>query len=282
MKQTMSRSPTETRALASEMRWALIAASVLVFAMGTALFVFAASTDSYFAWTVNPAITAAFMGAGFLAAGVLELRSARERDWSNARAGVVAVFVFTVVMLGVTLYHIDRFHTGEPRAWIWIAVYVAFPFIIIIALLRQARIPGEDPPRTMPLPDWLRVLTGVQAAVMLVVGIGLLAVPTSIAPHWPWQLSALTGRAIGAWLIGFGIAAAQATVENDVKRVSNVALSSIVFPALLFIALVRYQDQVTWSSATAWLLVFFLASVLFVGAVTFAGSREPGRFAERA
>lgn len=266
---TASASRPAHRHVIPEMRWALTTASVLVFIMGTALYLFAASTARYFAWTVNPAITAAFMGSGFLTAGVLELKSARERAWRNARPGVIAVLTFTVITLLVTLYHIDRFHTGQPQGWIWIVVYVAFPPALAIALVRQLQVAAADPERTTSLPVALKILIAAQSVVMLVIGVALLVVPLSVAPHWPWTLSALTGRAIGAWLIGLGMAAGQEVFENELRRVRNVALCSIVFPMLIFVALLRYHAQVRWNEAASWLFVAFWATVLIAGAATY-------------
>lgn len=271
---TISASQPGRRHVIPEMRWALTTASVLVFIMGSALYVFAASTARYFAWTVNPAITAAFMGSGFLTAGVLELKSAREHAWPNARPGVLAVLTFTVITLIVTLYHIDRFHTGQPQAWIWIVVYVAFPPALAIAFARQLRAAAADPERTTTLPAALKALIAAQAIFMLVTGVALLLVPLSIAPHWPWTLSALTGRAIGAWLVGLGLAAGQEVLEDDLRRVQNVALCSIVFPVLIFISLLRYHGEIKWSGAPSWVFVGFWTTVLVGGAAILLISRR--------
>ncbi len=268
----MTTARNDTQAVGREMRLVLLSASVLVFVLGAILFVFPASTARYFAWTINPPVTAAFIGSGFLAAGVLELRSARERTWSIARTGYSAVLAFTVVMLVVTLYHIDRFHTGEPQAWIWIAVYVAFPPLMLFALFRQLRIPGRDNAIVSPLPQWFRATIALQAIVLIGVGLLLLSVPLTVADYWPWQLSALTGRAIGAWLVGFGFAAGQSAIERDMIRVRNVALSSVVFAMLLFLAIARYRHQIAWGELTTWLFVVVAGSLLLVGIYCVAAS----------
>ena len=58
------------------MRALLAVAAVLVFLAGTQLFVFSTRTARYFAWTIDPPMTAAFLGAhyndhaGLLAMGV--------------------------------------------------------------------------------------------------------------------------------------------------------------------------------------------------------------------
>ena len=65
------------------------------------------------------------------------------------------------------------------------------------------------------LPLALRLLLGAIAGVLLLYGVALLAVPVQAATWWPWPLSDLTARAIGAWLVGLGWAAAQGQLSGD-------------------------------------------------------------------
>src|SRR5664279_3021694 len=59
------------------------------------------------------------------------------------------------------------------------------------------------------------------------------------AQVWPWTLTRLTGRAIGAWLVGLGIAAVQAVRENDWMRIRPATMSYVVFGGLELVALAR-------------------------------------------
>lgn len=94
--------------------------------------------------------------------------------------------------------------------------------------------------------------------------VALLVAPGFAAPLWSWQLTPLTARAIGAWLIGLGIAAAQVLREGDLMRVRNVQISSVAFVALQAIALARYPTVVSWSDPRLWGYLLFLASILAV------------------
>src|SRR4051812_15280641 len=77
------------------MRVMLAMAFLLVLIIGLVLFIGTEHTEIYFAWTMPSFITAAFLGAAYLAAGVLELLCSRERVWANGRIAVPAVMVFT-------------------------------------------------------------------------------------------------------------------------------------------------------------------------------------------
>src|SRR5262245_48284696 len=98
--------------LAAGMRTMLYAASVLVFSVGIALYLLTEQTDKYFAWTIQSALTAAFLGGAYWSACALEILAARRRLWADARVAVPAVIVFTALTLVVTLLHLDKFHFG--------------------------------------------------------------------------------------------------------------------------------------------------------------------------
>lgn len=253
------------------MRIILYAASILVLSVGISLYLLSGQTETYFSWTINPPLTAAFLGAGYLASFLLEFLSAKETTWARARTAVPAVWVFTTLTLIVTLVHLDRFHFNAPNfitvagTWVWLAVYLSVPVAMGLLWVHQARQPGAEPPRIAPLPAWLRILLAVQGAIMLLLGIIMLLFPEAIIPYWPWQLSPLTCRAIGAWGVGIGIIAAEAAWENDWLRLFPMMVSYAAYGILQTINLLRFSATLTWSSSAAILYAVFMISILFAG-----------------
>jgi hypothetical protein len=260
------------RPLTNAMRRMLLAASILVFLAGIQLFVLTENTERYFAWTVDPPLTAAALGGAYWASSILELGAARQPTWTRARIVLPAVFVFTTLTFVATLLHLDRFHLGnrfptttQLLAWAWIVVYALVPVLMSIVLVLQLRAAGADEPRRNPLPPWLRVILGLHAVVLLAFGFVLFVAPSSALSLWPWTLTPLTARIMGAWLLGLGLAAAQANAENDWGRVA-VATHMYAFLGILeFVALLRYPKTIDWAQPAALMYVLFLASVLLVG-----------------
>lgn len=263
--------PPGVRPTTLGMQRMLLAASVLVFIVGIQLFIFSEQTDTLFAWTIQPPLTAAFLGAAYWASFAMEFLASRRRVWAHARIAVPAVLIFTGLTLVVTLLHLDRFHLNSPNmitlgaAWAWLIVYVVVPPLMSVLLFLQLRTPGGDPPRQSALPAWVRMALAIHALIMIPLGIALLVAPEPTIRIWPWSLTALTGRAIGAWSLALGVAAAHAVWENDWARVQVATMSYTVFGVFELIALARYSQTVNWSSASAWIYVIFLASVLVVG-----------------
>ncbi len=59
-------------------RLLLYLASFLVLSVGLSVYLLSEKTGVYFSWTINPPLSAAFLGAGYLASFLLEFLSARE------------------------------------------------------------------------------------------------------------------------------------------------------------------------------------------------------------
>jgi hypothetical protein len=110
---------------------------------------------------------------------------------------------------------------------------------------------------------WL--LVGL-AVVLLAAGVALLVDPLRAADLWPWPLTPLTGRAIGAWLVGLGWAAAHARLIDDADQVWPLGPTGAVFVVLQAIALARYGDALDaagWAETMA-----YLAGLAWIGVVS--------------
>jgi hypothetical protein len=266
------------------MRKLLWIAATLVFLAGVQLFVFPERTERFFAWTIDSPLTAAFLGAAYWASVAFKIGAARQRVWAYARVAVPAVFVFTSLTLVATLLHLDLFHLGtefetttSAVTWFWIGIYAVVPLMMIVLAAKQWRAPGVDPPRGSALPRWIAGGLWVHAVVMLLVGAALFIAPERTASLWPWPLTPLTGRAVGAWVLSLGLAAAHSLWENDTRRLRPAAVGYIALGILEAIAALRFVDRVDWARLRAVVYVVFLASMVVVGiaALRLAGQQRP-------
>lgn len=260
------------------MRFTFYFAAALVALAAFPLFFFSERTDEFFSWTIQPPLTAAFLGAGYLTVTITAILATRQPEWTRVRIALPVVVSGVGLILLATLLHLDRFHLNSPviiaqlQAWAWLALYVALVPLIIWSMWQQRREPGVEIPRQAPLPGWLRGLMGITGAVMVLIGIGLFIVPTEVAAAvWNWPLSPLTGRMTGAWLIAIGISLVIGGGENDYQRLYIAAAAYIVYPILQAINLLRYSDTVQWSSATIWLLIAILISIFICGVTIMRG-----------
>jgi hypothetical protein len=254
------------------MRRLLVVAALLVFLAGFQLTVFPTRTADWFSWTVDVPMTAVFLGAAYWASAVLEVAGARASGWGRARLTVWAVLVFTTLTLVVTLLHLDKFHLGAEQpataravAWGWLAIYAGVPVLMVLGLVGQPRAAPSRAEGVRRLPPALRVLLGGLAAVLLVTGVALLLVPEWAAGGWAWPLTPLTARAVGAWLVGLGWAAAHAYRVDDTDDVHPLGLTGVAFVVLEAVALTRHGDALDWSG---WRAAAYVAGLGWIAVVS--------------
>jgi hypothetical protein len=255
---------TPPAAVVPAMRRLLWVAAALVFLAGVQLFVFPLRTDRYFAWTIDSPMTAVFLGASYWSAVGLEVGAARARLWGEARIAIPAVLVFTTLTLVVTLVHLERFHLDADLdlgtrtvTWLWIGVYVTVPVLTVLAWLAQRRT-STAVPRPSGLPLGVQVVLVALAAVLLATGVALLCAPGWADAAWPWPLTPLTGRAVGAWLVGLGTAAGHAVLLDDRGSLRPLAITGVAFGVLQTVALLRHGDELDWGRPPAAIYVAML------------------------
>ena len=246
-------------------RAGLVAIASVIFWLGLSLFVFPTHTDDLFAWTIQPPLTAAFLGASYWASTTLAVACASERDWACGRAFAAPYFVAGVVLLVVTIVHWDRFHMDAVTGWLWLILYAIFPPSVLLLLGRQLRTPGAEPPPGPRIATPLIALIGLQGVVMVALGVALVVAPADASSLWPWQLTPLTGRAIGTFVLAQGALSLTVCREADWSRVRPAMVQMLVLGTLDLIAVARFSDTLDWDTAGAWLYLGFVVSLLAVG-----------------
>ena len=251
--------------MASAPAWRLVfrASAVLALIAGLLLFAGATRTDDFFSWTIEPAQTAAFLGATYWAAAVLFTWASAQRQWTAMRIAALPELAVAVLLLVATQLHLDKFH-NDLFGYFWVAVYaVAAP--VLIYLFASARAPsdeGDRPPS--PMPVWLRLALLLQCAAFAVYGIGLFLSPSGFDGAWPWPLTPLTARAVAAFLIGFAIAGGIALRGNSLSRFRGAALTYAVLGALELLGAALHSSDFRGGVSLPLFAAFF-ATVLAVG-----------------
>ena len=99
--------------------------------------------------------------------------------------------------------------------------------------------------RDRPAPGPAASGAGRQGVVMLAFGAYLFVAPESADELWPWALTPLTARVVGAFVAGFGASALHAVAANDLPRFEGAALAYSALGALelMALALQRRPDR---------------------------------------
>jgi hypothetical protein len=267
---------TDVKPLAPGMRSPVVA-PVTRFLLGVPLVFLTTQTADYFAWTIAVPFTAAFLGANYFASALLAILASRETVWAYGRISISVALVFAPVLTAATFIHLDQFHLDSVFGWIWVIAYGIYCPMLAYFFLRQVRLPGGDPPRSAPLPGWMRAILWAHAALLIPLGIVLFIAPSTVADVWPWPLTPLTGRAISAWLLAFGVLAAHQLWENDLERIRVAPLGYIAVGVLQTMVIVRYPDDLEWGEAGVWVYLALVASTFVLGAFGYLALRRSRR-----
>jgi hypothetical protein len=244
---------------------------------GALLFLGATRTDTWWSWTIQPPLTAATLGAFYWAAFVLILMAARSTTWARARPAVYPVAVIAVLLLLITLIHIDRFDLNSLFGVFWVVAYALVPVLLAWTLVEQRGTPGEDPRRARRLPRLLRRVLIVEGVVMLATGVLLLVAPGAADDVWPWALSPLTSRAIGSFLVGIALAALIAVREDDPLSFRGAALAYTALGLLELLALNLHIPDLGDRPAATTLYAAFWIAVVLTGGYGLRASRASSR-----
>jgi hypothetical protein len=259
----------EVRPTVPAVRTTYLLAAGLTLAGGFFAFVLAGQTEDWFAWTITPDLSAAFIGAGFWGTTVAAFLASREPYWDRTWIVLPPVMVLMLLSLAATFLHADKFDFESFFGWAWLAAYVAFPTVVLVMVSRQRQVTGGPSPR-QPFPVWITAVLAMLATVITAVAVALFLQPEELADIWPWALTPLTGRIIGSWLMGIGLAAALAAWEGCWRRFYPVAAWFAAIGVLELLALALHGGDVDWGDPSGWIYLAVVVVVTLVGAADLA------------
>ena len=245
-----------TRAIAA------LVVPILVVAFGM-LYFFPDNSGELFAWPIRPQMSAMMLGGTYLGGAYFFGRVIAAKRWHMVMLGWLPVSAFAGFLGIATLLHWDKFNQGHPSFILWAMLYLGLPVLLPLIWLRNrrtdpGRLAADDLQTPARLRTGLRLLGGLLTGVSLL----LLAVPDVMIPTWPWTISALTARVMGAMfvlpgLVGLGIAA------DGRWSAARIIIEAQVFAIVLILGAALFsRSDFDWSQPVAWL---FVGGMLAVG-----------------
>jgi hypothetical protein len=160
-----------------------------------------------FAWEIEPAMMAAFMGAGYLTGAYFFLNLIFIKEWHRIRVVLPAIGCFTMFMLLSTIFHWSRFDIRHIPFQAWLVLYIIVPPLITWLWFRNDQVdPGTIESGDVEVPETIRSLVKWISMVLLLVSFIGFAFPNFLIQIWPWVLTPLTARVTSGWiaLVGSG------------------------------------------------------------------------------
>jgi hypothetical protein len=245
-----------TRALAALIVPFLVVAFVI-------LYFLPGDSGKLFAWPIRPRMTEFLLGAAYIGGAYFFVRASLERHWHHVAVGFLPVTTFASLMLLATLLHWDRFTHDHVSFITWVFLYAITPGLVLGVWLRNLRTdPGIPDADDIDTPAPVLWTMGVAGLVLLTAGLLLFALPSLLISTWPWTLTPLTARVVGACfaLTGvFGLA-----IARDRRwAAARIALQSEAFAiVLILVGAVRAWTDFKIGNGFTWVFVGGLAAML--------------------
>jgi hypothetical protein len=247
-----------TRALSAFIAPFLLVAFVILYGLP-------GETKRLWAWPIQSQMTTMLLASAYLGGCYFFLRVLLvERHWAALRAGFVSVAVFASLLGVATILHWDKFSHDKVAFWLWAGLYFTAPFLVVAAWLanqRYAGRPAQDAPR---LGRVARGVVGGTGAVALATGLVLFLAPARAITVWPWPLTPLTSRVVGATFC-IGSAGLAVLADSRWETVRLMRRVQLVMFSLILVAAVRARHEFFTDRPLTWVM-----AVGFV--VAFAGS----------
>lgn len=155
-------------------------------------------TARLFAWRIMPPFTPMVLAAVYLGGAYFFLRAARATEWHRVGGGFVSVGLFASLMGVATIVHWSRFIHTNVAFWLWAGLYFTTPFLVFAAWWRNRREEPPAPVGDLRLPARAARLIGVAGIGAAAASLFLFLLPRLAIDIWPWALTELTARVMGA------------------------------------------------------------------------------------
>ena len=225
------------------------------------LYPFPGQTQRLFAWTIRPTMTPMVLASAYLGGFYFFLRVPRERRWASVKTGFLSVALFASLLGVATLVHWDRFNHQHVAFWLWTALYFAAPFLVIGAWVTNDRValPPTDGEQRLTGPS--RLIVGLVGLAALVTGIVMFVAPAQVIPVWPWLLTPLTCRVVGAI---FCLGSAGLGVFADPRWINLRLMLQVemIMIGLILIAAARARGEFYSDRPLTWLMLGGFVAVL--------------------
>ena len=225
------------------------------------LYLLPTRTARLWAWQIPVTMTSMTLAAAYLGGAYFFVQVARSRHWHEVGVGFLAVTTFASLLGVATLLHWDKFFHDRLAFWLWAGLYFTAPFLVIAAWLLNRRYAAPVAAGDVLLRPVERHVIVAVSVVALVTGVAMFAVPGTIADLWPWPLTPLTGRVIGATMC-LGGAGTGVWFDPRWTSVRLMLQVQVVMLSLILVAGIRARDEMIGGHLLGWPLLLGVLGML--------------------
>jgi hypothetical protein len=229
---------------------------------GPLLYFLPGRTAQYWAWEINPEMSAAWVGAGYTFGALAIWTILILGRFQKLFVPIMATWALSTVMLIATILHIDRFFIDRIQFWIWFIIYLALPFALPVTwwLNKRRAIPPQE--NDLLFPKQMTLIAPVISALFYLLAFILLFNPGFAASFWPWQLTPLMSRVISGWLMFIATGALCLLFERRYSVYREFIPQAGIWFALILLAGWRHANNFDFGRPAAY--IFFGMFIILV------------------
>ena len=223
---------------------------------GLLFFLLPGESAKVWPWPLPP-LAARFMGSLFVGGAACSVACVRARSTEG-------LFVLVLLALGDTLIALSGlFAIGTvgvtPSMIFFLTFFLGIAFFLAIVVLPE--VGTEVIPQRNPVRGALRTYFLVHLLVVLPVGLAMFLLPDWAQSHWPWKMTPLNVRFIGAFFFGAAFISGWALRQGSEELLLPVLVLYAVFAtlatvaSLIHIGLFDPARLVTWAFFTLYVFV---------------------------
>ncbi len=244
-----------------ETRWVSAIIVPFLVAAFAILYLFPDHTQALFAWGIRPRMSAMMLGAAYIGGAYFFVRAATNARWHWVMVGFLPVTTFATLLGIATILHWDRFNHGYISFFAWVGLYFTTPFIVLLLWLRNRSTDPGPTSHDRRVPRLVRLVIGIVGGLTLITSIFLFLQPGFMIGTWPWQLTPLTARVLGALFALTGVGELAIALDIRWSAVRIALQSQMIGIALIGLAIVFSWSNFNQAKPLTWI---FLASILFL------------------
>jgi hypothetical protein len=233
-------------------------------------------TGRLFAWEIKPTVTPMILGSVYLGGAYFFFRAAIAKQWHTVKGGFIPVGTFATLMGLATIIHWGKFSHSHVAFWLWAGLYFSTPFLIFWVWLANRRrdVPGTS--ADLLLGVGVSRTIAALGALSVLTGVFLYLLPGRAVAVWPWTLTPLTARVLGA-IFCLGIAGPGALFDRRWSSARILLQVAALMLALILLAGARATGELDPANAMTWLIGGGFAGVLAAIAILYLRmrSRQP-------
>ena len=242
------------------------------------LYFWPGETGRLFAWPISPPLTPLILGSVYLGGAYFFVRAARASRWHTIKAGFPPVATFAGLLGIATVLHWDRFTHSHVAFWLWAGLYFTTPFLVAGVWAANRRFEDRSADDDVLVPPGLARVIGTIGSLAVATGLFLFLFPQAAVDIWPWTLTPLTARVMGA-IFALGLAAVGAFTERRWSAFRLMIQVEVVMLVLILGGVVRAAGDLAPANPLTWVFGAGFAGLLVASVVLYV--RMERRAADR-